>query len=63
MIGPCTDSAQKREKPHKIKYLLLKMEFLRKDEVFNGLYSLWSKQNITDFQTFEDLVEISFLKH
>lgn len=63
MIGPCTDSAQKREIPYKIKYLLLKMEFLRKDEAFNGLYSLWSKQNIIDLKTFEDFVEISFLKH
>lgn len=39
------------------------MEFLRKDEAFNGLYSLWSKQNIIDLKTFEDFVEISFLKH
>lgn len=46
-----------------IKYLFLKMEFLRKDEAFNGLYSLWSKQNVIDFKTFEDFVEISFLKH
>ena len=38
MIGPCTDSAQKRGEAQ-IKYLLLKMELVRKDEGFNGLYS------------------------